>query len=73
MASYKSYVYNSSNLDSSTYNITTKELIMKFRNGTFYSFQDIPFNIVEGIATAQSSGSYFYQNIRLGNYRYKKL
>jgi len=73
MATWKNYKYTSSNLESSTYNVDTKELIMKFLNGSFYSYENVPLNVVEGISTAQSSGKYFFTEIKQGGYSYKKL
>lgn len=73
MAKWKNYKYKSSNLESAAYNVDTKELIMKFLNGSFYSYENVPLNIVEGIATADSSGKYFYKEIKQGGFSYKKL
>jgi hypothetical protein len=75
MATWKNIQFNSSNLDSAAYNPDTKELIIKFLNGNFYSYSNVPQNDVDNfylVSTYSSAGKYFHKNIR-NKFNYKKL
>ncbi len=64
--------YNSSNLKSSNYDTETKELIVEFRKGGKYSYEDVPLQTVISLRRATSKGSYFNKNIAK-IYKYKKI
>ena len=64
--------YDSSNLKNSTYNVDTKELVVEFKKGGQYSYEDVPISIFTKMRMAESQGSYFSKNISK-SYKYKKL
>ncbi len=64
--------YDSSNLKSSKYNVETKELVVEFKKGGQYSYEDVPLSIFTKMRMAESQGSYFSKNISR-TYKYKKL
>lgn len=68
-----SHVFESSNLDRATYDPTTQELLMTFANGGVYKYSDVPLAIWEGLISSDSSGSYFFHNIRNGGYAYERM
>jgi hypothetical protein len=39
-------------------------LEIEFKNGSVYQYFNVPFSVVEGLATAGSPGKYFGQHIR---------
>lgn len=63
----------SSNLASVGYDSSDSLLEIEFRDGRIYQFFKIPLNIYKSLMKADSKGSYFYQNIRMGRYTYKKI
>lgn len=68
MAEYKPIV--SSNLDAASYEPTTRELIVKFKNGTAYKYPDVPVKIYVDFEKTfsgegdKSAGKYFNGHIR---------
>lgn len=64
--------YSSSNLKSSTYDVETRELIVEFKKGGKYSYNDVPLQTVISLKRAPSKGKYFNQNIAKV-YTYKKI
>jgi hypothetical protein len=64
--------YNSSNLKSSTYDTTTKELIVEFKKGGKYSYADVPLQTIISLRRAASKGAYFSKHIAK-KYNYKKI
>ena len=64
--------YKSSNLKSSTYNTQTKELIVEFKKGGKYSYNDVPIQTFISLRRAPSKGVYFNKHIAK-TYNYKKI
>lgn len=63
----------SSNLVAVAYQPDTKRLVVRFRNGNMYAYEDVPLKVYEGLLTAPSAGQYLnavlkprYKAIRLG-------
>ncbi len=46
------------------YDDTTQTLGVRFLDGRVYQYKNVPSDIAQGMATAQSPGSYFWSNIR---------
>ena len=64
--------YVSSNLKSSVYDTTTRELIVEFRKGGKYSYNKIPIDIFTKMRKSESQGAYFSKNIAK-HYKFKKI
>ena len=65
--------FESSLIESMTYNATTEILTIAFRtNGSVYMYKDVPKSVVEEFLSAESKGRYFNKNIK-GNYDYMQV
>jgi hypothetical protein len=64
---------HSSNLDEAFYSHKRNYLIVVFKNGAVYSYENVPLEKWEEFKKAESKGSWFYHNIRNGGYDYEKL
>ena len=64
--------YLSSNLKSSVYDTTTKELIVEFKKGGKHSYNKVPMDIFTKMRKADSQGAYFSKNIAR-QYKFKKI
>jgi len=62
----------SCNIQEASYNPATKALVIAFRNGSRYSYAEVPLDIFEGFAHASSRGSYLAKCIK-GRFHYTKL
>ena len=62
----------SSNLKNSKYDVETNELVVEFKKGGKYSYENVPLSIFTKMRIAESQGSYFAKNISK-TYKYKKL
>jgi hypothetical protein len=62
----------SSNLKKSTYDTETKKLLVEFKNGFKYEYDEVPHNVYAQFRLSDSQGSYFSKNISK-IYNYKKL
>lgn len=60
----------SSNLDSAAWH--RGRLIIKFNNGSVYSYEDVPLKIYKDLINAESHGKFFNKNIRM-SYPYHKV
>ena len=54
----------SSNVQAFRYNAGKRVLQIRFVGGRVYSYKDVPENIAEGLATAESAGKYVHANIK---------
>lgn len=55
----------SSNIAATGYDAGTKTLAVQFKSGTaIHYYQDVPPEVAEGLANAESVGRYFAQNVR---------
>ena len=64
--------YNSSSVNSSSYNFETKELIIYFQTKTGYSYENVELEDYIGFSQAESIGKSFNQFIR-NKYETKKF
>jgi hypothetical protein len=58
----------SSNIKSVGYDPLTSTLEVEFLNGSQYQYFRVPRQVYEGLIKASSKGSYFYSNIKKGDY-----
>ena len=63
---------NSSKLKAATYNTSTKDLIVTFKNNSEYEFNKVPWDIFTKFRMTESQGKFFTTEIK-NNYTYKKL
>jgi len=62
----------SSNLVKTEYDTSTKKLIVEFKNGMKYEYDDVPHQSYTQFRSAQSQGNYFNTQIAK-KYKYKKI
>ena len=62
----------STNIVKTDYDTQTKKLIVEFKNGVNYEYDDVPHQLYTSFRTAQSQGSFFSKNIAK-TFKYKKL
>lgn len=55
---------NSSNIDKLTYTITTRDLQISFKSGIDYVYKEVPMDVVNSFATAESAGKFFNKEVR---------
>jgi hypothetical protein len=62
----------SSNLVRSEYDTVTKKMVVEFKNGTKYEYDDVPHTIYTRFRLSESQGKFFSSSIAK-NYKYKKI
>jgi hypothetical protein len=62
----------SSNIVETEYDTSNKKLVVEFKNGTKYEYEDVPHQEYTRFRNAESQGKYFTTEISK-NYKYKKL
>lgn len=62
----------STNIKSCEYDAETKTLTVRFHRGGTYQYRGVPAWEIERLMESESSGRYFYRNIR-DHYTYTKL
>lgn len=62
----------SSNLVKTEYDTSTKKLVVEFKNGMKYEYDDVPHQSYTQFRSAQSQGNYFNTQIAK-KYKYKKI
>ena len=62
----------SSNLVKTEYDVESHKLIVDFKNGTRYEYDDVPHNIYTKFRMAESQGKYFNNEISK-TFKYKRL
>ncbi len=62
----------SSNIVETEYDTSSKKLVVEFKNGTKYEYEDVPHQVYTRFRGAESQGKYFTSEISK-NYKYKKL
>ena len=62
----------SSNLVRSEYDTATKKMIVEFKNGTKYEYDEVPHTIYTRFRLSESQGKFFSSTIAK-NYKYKKV
>jgi KTSC domain len=64
---------SSSNLASVGYDRTTQMLEIEFLHGGIYQYPGVPSSVYDGLMTADSHGSYFYNHVKKAGYSYQKV
>jgi hypothetical protein len=62
----------SSNLIQTEYDSNSKKMLVTFKNGFKYEYDDVPHNVYAQFRLSESQGKYFNTNISK-TYKYKKL
>ena len=62
----------SSNVVKTEYDTTTKKLIVEFKNGTKYEYDEVPHQLHVQFRMSESQGKFFSSNISK-SFKYKKL
>jgi hypothetical protein len=62
----------SSNLKSTEYDSESKKLVVEFKNGFKYEYDDVPHNIYAQFRLSESQGKFFNTQISK-TFKYKKL
>lgn len=57
-------IENSSQIDKISYSPETKIMIVKFKTGGLYLYDDVPVSKVTAMRESESKGSYFSKNIK---------
>lgn len=63
---------DSSNLVETEYDTATKKLVVEFKNGTKYEYEDVPHQLYTGFRSSESQGKFFTTEISK-KFKYKKL
>ena len=62
----------SSNLVETEYDTATKKLVVEFKNGAKYEYEDVPHQLYKSFRSSESQGKFFTSEISK-KYKYKKL
>ena len=62
----------SSNLVGTEYDTATKKLVVEFKNGAKYEYEDVPHQLYTGFRSSESQGKFFNSEISK-KFKYKKL
>ena len=63
---------DSSNLVKTEYDTDTKKMVVEFKNGTRYEYDEVPHNVYAEFRLSESQGKYF--NIKISKtYKFNKL
>jgi hypothetical protein len=62
----------SSNLTGAEFDVNSKKLIIEFKNGTKYEYEDVPHQVFTQFRLSESQGSFFSKKIAK-SYKYKKI
>jgi hypothetical protein len=62
----------SSNLKSTEYDTESKKLVVEFKNGMKYEYDEVPHNIYAQFRLSESQGKFFNTQISK-SYKYKKI
>ena len=66
------YMVESSNINSVEYNDVSKSLLLEFKSGAFYEYDDVDSKTVEDMVSAESVGRFFNKNVK-GVFNYRKV
>lgn len=67
----KHQAVESSTIKSVAYHPTTRKMEVKFKNGTVYSYDNVPAHKHEGLMNADSPGNYLHKHIN-GQHEHKR-
>jgi hypothetical protein len=62
----------SSNLKSTEYDTESKKLVVEFKNGFKYEYDEVPHNVFAQLRLSESQGKFFNTSISK-TYKYKKI
>lgn len=62
--------FQSSNIDGMAYKVEKEQLWIRFKDGSVYTYYDVPMSVAKGLYKAGSKGKYFWKKIR-NNPRYQ--
>lgn len=62
----------SSNLKSTEYDTESKKLVVEFKNGLKYEYEEVPHNVFAQLRLSESQGKFFNTSISK-TYKYKKI
>lgn len=62
----------SSNLVETEYDTATKKLVVEFKNGAKYEYEDVPHQLYTSFRSSESHGKFFTSEISK-KFKYKKL
>lgn len=62
----------SSNLVETEYDTATKKLVVEFKNGVKYEYEDVPHQLYTSFRSSESQGKFFTSEISK-KFKYKKL
>lgn len=62
----------SSNIKGLSYDDMNNSLVVEFKNGGKYLYEDVPIELYESFVKADSVGKFFFANVR-GKYKFQKL
>lgn len=66
--------FQSSNIDGMAYKVDKEQLWIRFKDGSVYTYFDVPLYIAKGLYNAGSKGRYFWKKIRNNpRYQYQRL
>ncbi len=65
-------VIESSNITESQYDMSTEKMVVTFKNGTKYEYENVPHKAYAKVRFSDSQGKFFTTEISK-NYKYKKL
>ena len=66
--------FRSSNIDGMMYKVDKEQLWIRFKDGSVYTYFDVPLNVAKGLHKAGSKGRYFWNKIRNNpRYQYQRL
>lgn len=66
--------FQSSNIDGMVYKVEKEQLWLRFKDGSVYTYFDVPLKIAKGLYNAGSKGRYFWRKIRNNpRYKYQRL
>lgn len=66
--------FQSSNIDGMVYKAEKEQLWIRFKDGSVYTYFDVPLYVAKGLYKAGSKGKYFWRKIRNNRrYQYQRL
>ncbi len=63
---------DSSNISKTTYDTTSKKLVVEFKNNSQYEYDEVPHQVYSQFRMSESQGVFFNKNISKV-YKYKRL
>ncbi len=70
---FRRVAVKSTSISHAGYDRDTSRLLVVFRNGTTYIYDDVPLSVYDGLMTAGSAGRYLRQHVINAGYKYSKV